>query len=171
MRRRIFLEGVAVAVWLIVLARALQVFGTDSAYVQFFNSDSALPVLMANDPVINPFRTYIYGQDQFGAWPYLAAQLFRRATGFVWTDRAVFVWQTCWLFLSVPLVRALTRTHRAFAPLIFLIVLCLHHAASSYIFVINQRYAWQITTLFFSWLSLRRVCEGLFRPAERRRVA
>jgi hypothetical protein len=163
--------AVAFAVCLVALARALQVFGTDSAHVQFFNSDSALPVLMANDPVIDPFRTYIYGQDQFGAWPYLAAQLFRRATGFVWTDHAVFVWQTCWLFLSVPLVWRLTRTRRAFAAVLFLLVLCLHQAAGSYIFVINQRYAWQITALFFSWLGLRRVCEGLFRLSERGRIS
>lgn len=164
-----FVVGISVVVWLFFLARVLQVFGTDSAYVQFFNSDSALPVLMANDPVIDAFRTYIYGQDQFGAWPYLAAQLFRRATGFVWTDRAVFVWQTCWLFLSVPLVYALVRTPpRAFAALTFLLVLCLHKAAASYIFVINQRYAWQITALFFSWWSLRRVCEGVFQPTEGR---
>src|SRR5436190_19281137 len=45
--------------WGVLLSRAATVFGTDSAYVQPFNSDSALPVLMANDERIDAFRTYV----------------------------------------------------------------------------------------------------------------
>src|SRR5205823_14455280 len=80
--------ALALGAWGLLLARALHTFGPDSVYVQPFNSDSALPVLMANDPKIDAFRTYIYGQDQIGAWPFLACQLQARATGYVWTDRS-----------------------------------------------------------------------------------
>src|SRR2546421_1900246 len=151
-------------VWLFFLARALHVFGPDSAYVQYFNSDSALPVLMANDRVIDPFRVYIYGQDQFGAWPFLCAQLLHRAAGFVWTDRSIFIYQTIWLFLSVWAVVCLCRKQRIFGAQLFLFVVCLHFAANRYLFVINQRYAWQVTALLFAWLCLRRVCESAFAP-------
>jgi hypothetical protein len=151
-------------VWLFFLARALLVFGPDSAYVQYFNSDSALPVLMANDRVIDPFRVYIYGQDQFGAWPFLGAQLLHRAAGFVWTDHSIFIYQTIWLFLSVWAVLRLCREKHIFSAQLFLCLLCLHFAANRYLFVINQRYAWQVTALMFAWLYLRRVCAAAFAP-------
>ncbi len=144
-------------VWGGCFARAVAVFGTDSAYVQPFNSDSALPVLMANDPVIDTFRTYIYGQDQIGAWPFLLCQLVSRATGHLWTDRDIYVWQTLWLFLGCFAVAALSRRCRFVPALLFLATLCLHPTVSHYLFVINQRNAWQVTAIFFAWWCLRRL--------------
>ena len=49
-----------VLVWAFFLVRAIYAFAPDSVYVQPFNSDSALPVLMSNDERIDAFRTYIY---------------------------------------------------------------------------------------------------------------
>ncbi|MFN2598698.1 MAG: hypothetical protein ABR563_16110, partial [Pyrinomonadaceae bacterium] len=105
--RGLVLCALALVAWGALLARALVVFTPESAYVQPFNSDSALPVLMANDPVIDAFRTYVYGQDQVGAWSFIACQLVRRATGFVWTAHGIYAFQTVWLFLSAFAVGAL----------------------------------------------------------------
>lgn len=148
-----------VLVWGFFLVRAISVFAPDSVYVQPFNSDSALPVLMANDERIDAFRTYIYGQDQVGAWPTLLCQLIKRATGHVWTPRQIYITQTAWLFLSVFFIIALTRSYFYLTGALFLLTLCLHPTVSHYYFVLNQRFAWQTTALFLGWWSLRRVCE------------
>lgn len=146
-------------VWGFFLVRAIYVFAPDSVYVQPFNSDSALPVLMANDERIDAFRTYIYGQDQVGAWPSLICQLIKRATGHRWTPHQIHVMQATWLFLSVFLIAALTRARFYLTGALFLLTICLHPAVSHYFFVLNQRFAWQTTALFLGWWSLRRVCE------------
>ena len=155
-------SALVVLVWAFFLVRAVYVFAPDSVYVQPFNSDSALPVLMANDERIDAFRTYIYGQDQVGAWPSLICQLIKRATGHVWTPRQIYITQAAWLFLSVFVVIALTRSSFYLTGALFLLTLCLPSTVSHYFFVLNQRFAWQTTALFFCWWSLRRVCEHGF---------
>jgi hypothetical protein len=169
--RALLVAAVALVVWVGVAARAAQVFAPDSVYVQPFNSDSALPVLMANDPVLDTFRTYNYAQDQIGAYPFIFCQLIARATGFVWTDRSIYRLQLCWLFLSLPVIAALSQRTRFVAPALFLVVLCLHPTVSHYVFVLNQRYAWQITPLFFGWWSLRRLCARLHGSTEGARAS
>jgi hypothetical protein len=151
--------ALVVLVWAFFLVRAIFVFAPDSVYVQSFNSDSALPVLMANDERIDAFRTYIYGQDQVGAWPSLICQLVKRATGHVWTPQQIHVMQAAWLFFSFFLIIALTRSYYYLTGALFLLTLCLHPTVSHYFFVLNQRFAWQTTALFLCWWSLRRLCE------------
>jgi hypothetical protein len=155
-------SALVVFVWGFFLARAILVFAPDSVYVQSFNSDSALPVLMANDERIDSFRTYVYGQDQVGAWPSLICQLVKRATGHVWTPWQIHSMQAAWLFLSIFLVIALTRSYFYLTGALFLLTLCLPSTVSHYFFVLNQRFAWQTTALFLSWWSVRRVCEHQF---------
>jgi hypothetical protein len=168
--RTLAIAALALVAWVAIAVRAAQVFAPDSVYVQPFNSDSALPVLMANDPVIDVFRTYNYGQDQIGAYPFIFCQLVRRATHFVWTDTSVYRLQVFWLFLAVPLVAALSTRTRFVAPALFLAVVCLHPTVSHYVFVLNQRYAWQITPLLFGWWSLRRLCARPSAQDERTRT-
>ncbi len=160
MRSLVFIFAALLA-WGAALARSAQVFAPDSVYVQPFNSDSALPVLMANDPRIDLFRAYVYGQDQIGAYPFLACQLFARATRYVWTIRSIYLLQVFWLFLSPFAVAALARRTLAVAPALFVAALCLHPTTRHYVFVLNQRYAWQITPLLFAWWTYRKLCAHL----------
>lgn len=155
-------SALVVLVWAFFLVRAVYVFAPDSVYVQPFNSDSALPVLMSNDERIDVFRTYIYGQDQVGAWPSLICQLIKRATGHVWTPQQIHIMQATWLFLSLFLIVALTRSDFYLTAALFLLTLCLQPTVSHYFFVLNQRFAWQTTALFLGWWSLRRTCEQGF---------
>ncbi|HEX8162702.1 MAG TPA: hypothetical protein VF538_12595 [Pyrinomonadaceae bacterium] len=155
--RRVLVFALALLAWCALYARAAQVFAPDGFYVQPFNSDSALPVLMANDPVVDPFRLYVYGQDQIGAWHTLPLQLIHRATGFAWTDRGVFRVQLFWLLLSLAAIALLAPRAAALAASLFAAVLCLHPTVSHYLFVLNQRYAWHTTALLLAWWSLRRL--------------
>lgn len=156
--RRAIYFALALVAWCALYARAAEVFAPDSAYVQPFNSDSALPVMMANDPVIDSFRTYVYGQDQIGAWQTLPLQLIHRATGFVWTAAGVYRVQLFWLLLSLPALALLAPRAAPLAASVFAAVLCLHQTVSHYFFVLNQRYSWHTTALLFGWWSLRRIC-------------
>ena len=160
-RGSLIFVALALCAWGVLVVRAYQVFGPDSSYVQPFNSDSALPVLMANDEKLDAFRTYIYGQDQIGAWPFIAAQLVRRATGYTWTPHSIYLVQVVWLCLSILVVAALCRACALLTGALLAAVLCLHPTVSHYLFVLNQRYAWQVTPLVCAWLCLRQLCARL----------
>jgi len=56
-----------------------------------FNSDGAIPVLMANHRPWDLFHLYFYGMDRFGAWPFAAEALAGRALGFAWTPSSLHV--------------------------------------------------------------------------------
>jgi hypothetical protein len=155
---RFILIVLALCAWGALGLRAYQVFAPDSVYVQPFNSDSALPGLMANDERLDAFRTYNYGQDQIGAWPFLAGQLVHRATGYIWTDHSVYFMQLVWLWLSLLVIAALCRECALLTGVLLALVLCLHPTVAHYLFVLNQRYAWQVTPLLFTWWSLRQLC-------------
>ena len=67
-----FLIVIAIAIWCFFLWRALNAFGPGSDTVPIsYNSDSAIPVLMANDQSpITVFNLYYYGTDRWGGWPF-----------------------------------------------------------------------------------------------------
>src|SRR5215211_300598 len=93
-----------------VLAQALAHFAPGTAPVTAWNSDAAIPVLQANDPVFDVFRLYYYGQDRIGAWPWLLAQGLRALTGFAWTPDRMFAWQAACALLALPVLLSLHRT-------------------------------------------------------------
>ncbi len=153
--------------WTTFVIRSYQVFGPDSVYVQPFNSDSALPVLMANDDKIDLFRTYNYGQDQIGSWPFMTGQIVHRKTGYVWTPRSVFLAQVIWLACSVLLVAILCRGYGPLVGLFVAVLFALHPVVRHYFFVLNQRNAWQCTTLILAWFSLRQVSDRVAKDGSR----
>ncbi len=104
-------SALVLAIWCLLLWRAIAVFGPDSSYV-YFNSDGAIPILMANDDrPITVFDAYYYGSDRWGAWPLLAARLIHQETKFRWSDKAVHTIRTAWLFLAIFVLALLDRGH------------------------------------------------------------
>jgi hypothetical protein len=164
---RTFIMFAGVAVWCLLVWRAIGAFGPSSAINNVdFNSDSAIPVLMSNDDrPITIFNFYYYGADRWGAWPFLATQLIRRVTGCHWTDHGVFVLQTVWIFVGALIFAGLSGTDRRVAALAYLIALCLHVESRYLLFELSQVYAWQVTALLFSWYSLRHVFDSYLLPA------
>ncbi|MFN2597944.1 MAG: hypothetical protein ABR563_12260, partial [Pyrinomonadaceae bacterium] len=57
------------------------------------------------------------------------------------------------------------------AAALFLLTLCLSPTVAHYVFVINQRNAWQIAPVFYAWWGLRRVCAYHFGGARAPRPA
>ena len=144
-------------VWLLFLTLALRALGPDSVHT-IFNSDSAIPILMANDErPITVFDTYYYAADRWGGWPLLIAKLLHRDTGLQWTDQRLHYVRTTWLFLGLLVLAALNV--RA-APAVIasgLTALCFEPALRRRLFDLSQLYAWQLTALFLAWFCLRRL--------------
>ena len=161
--RRILLFAFALLVWLFFLFRALQVFTIGSVHVTMFNSDGAIPVLMANENrPLTLFDTYYYGQDRSGAWPYLIERSLHRVTNHHWSNRELFRLQTIWLFLGVLLLAIMNSRDGVTVGLLCLLPLCLHVTARHNLYELGQPYAWQITALIISWWGLRHLCDYCF---------
>jgi hypothetical protein len=146
-----------IAVWLVFLILSIRVFRPDSLYVAF-DSDSAIPILMANEnrPVII-FDMYYWGVDRWGGWPLMLARVVHQDTGFQWTDYSLHAVRATWVFLGL-LVLAWMNRRAALAVLVSaLIPLCLEPTIRWQLFTLSQIYAWQLTGLFLAWLSLRRL--------------
>ena len=155
----------ALAVWAFVLWRATGAFtpaNHDNSVS--FNSDSAIGVLMANDDrPITVFNAYYYCLDRWGGWPFLVAQVIRRATGYAWTPHGVFVMQAVWVLLGAWACAALCRRDWAIAGMSYLIAACVLPGTGFLQFELSQIYGWQVTGVLFAWLGIRRVFDSLTR--------
>ena len=116
-----------------------------------FNSDAAIPVLMANDAHWDAFRLYFYGQDRFGAWPFWVAHLLRRS----WTPDDLHLWQTLWLFSGVIAAVLLGRRRAVVGGAAFLLAIGLPGLVRQIDADLAQPYAWQLPALLWAWLALR----------------
>ena len=144
-------------VWLLFLILALRAFGPDSVYT-VFNSDVAIPVLMANDDrPITVFDTYYYAADRWGGWPMLLAKWLHLNVGIHWTDQRLHYVRTTWLFFGLLFLAALNARARPAVIVSALIVLCLEPNIRRRMFDLSQLYAWQLPALFIAWFYLRRL--------------
>ena len=144
-------------VWLVFLTCALRVLGPDSAHTTF-NSDSAIPILMANDDrPVTVFDTYYYAADRWGGWPLLLAKVVHRDTGLHWTDQRLHYVRATWLFIGLLVLAALNARAAPAVVVSGLIALCLEPALRRRLFDLSQLYAWQLTALFLAWFCLRRL--------------
>ena len=143
--------------WVVFLVLALRTFGPDSVYTNY-SSDSAIPVLMANDDrKISVFDTYYYAADRWGGWPMVIGKAVHLNTGFVWTDQRVHYTRTIWLFLGLLALAALNGRAAPAVIVSGLIVICLEHTSRRLAFDLSQLYSWQVPALFIAWVCARRV--------------
>jgi len=156
-RKRLLVIALTLGLWLFFLCRAISVFGPDSNDV-FFNSDGAIPLLMANDDrSITLFDAYYFGGDRWGAWPMLSARLIHHSTNYQWTARSFHVMSAIWLFAGILVMAGLSRRDYFAVVLIFLITLCLHWLVRLRLFDLGTVYSWQVTALLLGWFSLRQL--------------
>jgi len=148
--------------WGYLLLRALATFGPSSDINNVdFDSDSAIPVLMANDGrPITIFNFYYYGADRWGGWPFLPMQIAERVTGDEWTAQSIYAVQAGWLFVGALAIAGLSRRDGLVAGLAYLSALCLDRDSRFLIFELSQVYAWQTTAFLLSWWALRRFFDG-----------
>jgi len=151
------LGGVGILVAFILANRAL---GPDSAYVQPFSSDSAIPVLMARERGGHGlFDAYYWGQDRLGAWPFLIARFASRLTGFEWTPEGLSAIQLLFVFSSALLM--LVGSRRALLPGIALLASALlQPMVREHLLHLGQPVAWQLPMLVLAWVAVDRLVGG-----------
>ena len=154
--KKVVLVTIALAIWSVVLWRVVKVFNPSTMFGAF-SSDCAIPVLMSNDDrPVTLFNAYYYGAGRWGGWPFLFAQLVRRATGYRWTDQRLFLVQAIWVFTGAIVMTGMTTGARLPVGLICLLTICLNGVVAHRLFDLGQVYAWQITALLLAWYCLRR---------------
>jgi hypothetical protein len=155
---------ITVLVWSVFLILSIRVFRPDSIYV-VFDSDGAIPVLMANeDRPVTVFDTYYWGVDRWGGWPLIIARVVHQASDFQWTDYSLHVVQATWVFLGLLVLVWINRRAALVVLLSGLIPLCLEPTVRWQLFTLSQVYAWQLTALFLAWFCLRRLLAAELLP-------
>ena len=147
-----------------LLAQVLAHLGPGARAAAAWNSDSAIPLLQANNPVLDAFRLYYYGQDRLGAWPWLLAQALHGLSGFAWSPQRLFVWHASFV-LGACLV--LLRLHRAAGLALaaaFAALALLAPSVRALLFDVGQPYGWQLTALLLAGWGLDRLVRALALP-------
>ncbi len=137
----------------------LHALAPGSAAAPLFGSDAAVPVLMGNDPRFDLFHAYYFGQDRFGAWPFLAASALGRLLRFAWTPASLHALQTLWLFSGVVPAALLGGKRPATGGLAWLAALGLPGEVRGQVSDLGQPYAWQLAALLWAWWGCRRWTE------------
>jgi hypothetical protein len=140
---------------------AFPLFGPWDANVKPFDSDDAIIILMANQEQLTPFHLYYFGQDRFGAWPFLIGQAIHRLTGFWWTAEAAYAVQTVWRLLAIVPLMLLVRNAGVVLAAGYLAVTFLNAHAASVLLRVGQPYQWQIVTMIAAWLFIRLTIEAI----------
>jgi hypothetical protein len=157
--RGALLASCALVLWVLLLLRVFTVFGPETvASTVGYNSDAAIPVLMANDD--RPFSVhslYYYGTDHFGTWVLAIPAWIHRTTGLWWSDRMVFLLLATWVMVGVWVAGSLAPRDRWAVMVAYAVVLCLQRDSRYLLFHIGQLYGWLVTSLLFAWLGLRRL--------------
>ncbi len=146
----------AILLFAVFVARGTQVLSPQTVQVPLYNSDCAIPVMMCNEPGRSLFDFYFYGQDRFGAWPFLSARLVGRLFGFTWTYMHLQAWLTTWLLGGAFVMGALSRGFRLLGAGLYTAVILANTPLRATLFELAQVYPWQLTALLLAWWSLRR---------------
>src|SRR4051812_23942203 len=89
------LSGVLHALVAVLAAVACWRYAPHVGHVGGVHSDGAMPQLIANHQGTTPFDLFSWGQDRFGAWPFLIARGIRAVTGIGWTPEGLY-----WLMMA-----------------------------------------------------------------------
>ena len=160
-RRELPRQGLLVGLWVLVVTRVLSLLPPGACWVGW-NSDMAIPVLQINDPVLDPFRFYYYGQDRLGAWPWMLLQALRPWSGGGWSVRALILWQTVWTCAGgLVLVRLHREGGQVLAAAYAALLMVLPGQSVEHLFALGHAIGWQTTAMLGAWwaltLSLRHI--------------
>lgn len=122
--------------------------------VPFYNSDSAVPILLMQGLGDGPFKLFYPRQDRYGMWPFLLARAMGLETPEAFQVYSVLFWSSA----ALPLVLLLESPALAVATL-FLPIVLNSEIAWNY-FQSGQPYLWQVSTLLWAWAACRLAVAG-----------
>ena len=129
-----------------------------------YNSDSAIPVLMSNLATGAPLDWLYWGQDRFGAWPFLLARVLALPFDAAWTPHRLHVLHAMiWISALYPWARLAGRG-AILASLAFLLLPGMNPILRRTLVDVGHVDAWQLSSLLWAWWGLRCAAEAP-RPA------
>src|SRR5262252_8331295 len=141
--------GLITVGWAFLLWQAIELFRPDSSLLPTYSSDDAIPLLMANEPRMTPFSLFFYGQDRFGAWPFLIARALGWLGHFSWSPELLSAYLTLFMFAAAWPLWALAGKTDFIVPG-YLAALLLNPVVR----VERHPYGWQASTLIWTWWAL-----------------
>ncbi len=155
----------AVGVTAVAFVSAWTSLGPDSLLLRPFNSDGAVPVLMANQTHWDFLSAFYWGEDRYGAWPFFVAHglslLFRVPV----TPEFLHGFSTLFLFSGALAAALLFRPYAGLGLLAFTVSVLLPESRGS-LFDANP-YAWQLPLLLWAWWCVRESLTGAPGPPPR----
>ncbi len=144
----------ALVAWGASLALAVRLLPPGSLWVGLYTADTAIPVLMARAPTVDLFHAYYWGQDRFGAWPFLLA---RALGGTAWTAEGLQVVLLAVAWLGALALAWLVRRGTLGTGVLLLlpVALAAHPGVRPYVLDFSQPYGWQLAALAWAWAGLR----------------
>lgn len=140
-------EALKFGFFLLVIFLSIGPVGTVSGD---FNSDGAIPIIMATTETLTPFHFYYFGQDRLGGWPFMMQWLMNHFLPISYGPKFCFLFQSS-LFAAAALSM---RTIFPKIPLIGSILVAaslLHPTVRQYFHEINNPYAIQTALCVFYW--------------------
>jgi hypothetical protein len=127
--------------------------GPDSLLLRPFNSDGAVPVLMANQTHWDLLSAFYWGEDRYGAWPFFLAHGLALLLRVPVTPEFLHGFSTLFLFSGALAAALLFRPYAGLGLLAFTVSILLPESRGS-LFDANP-YAWQLPLLLWAWWCVR----------------
>jgi len=142
--------------WVFLLWQGIRLVRPESTLLPLYDSDSAIPLLMTHDSCTTPFCLFYFGQDRFGAWPFLLGHLLGRIFHFAWSPELLSAWLVAFTFSAAWPLRALALKRDWIVPA-YQGAFLLEGALRVDVLNVVNPYGWQASTLIWTWWFLRRV--------------
>ncbi|HEX2080989.1 MAG TPA: hypothetical protein VHG08_25015 [Longimicrobium sp.] len=124
-----------------------------------FNSDLAIPVLMARAREWSLFDVYYWGQDRLGTWHLLLLRAAGQVSGHTFDYAGLHLAATAWVLMAAVVMARLAGAWGWAAGGLMAAVLVGNSDSRFSLFDAAHPYAWQITALMLAWWGLRRLAE------------
>lgn len=170
------LYRVLVASVLVVMTATLvvsaSIFTPASAHIFDFNSDDAIPLMMANEVErgLSLFDVYYYGQNRFGAWPFLILRLLGQTVGHVWSIFELSAIQQAFWWLALLPLAGLFGPMWLSGLALFVAAFFYSSALCGFFLGTQFAFAWQVPWLLLGWWLFRRGYESSTPPSWRSAV-
>ena len=125
-----------------------------------YDSDAAVPVLMSNLATGGPVDWLFWGQDRFGAWPFLAARMAGALAHEAWTPHGMHVLRTLWMVAGLVPWLALAGRAGPVAAAGYLLLPATGPLLQRVLPNLGTVDGWQVPALLWACWGLRGVARG-----------
>jgi hypothetical protein len=120
-----------------------------------YDSDAAVPVLMSNLATGGPMDWLFWGQDRFGAWPFLMARAAGALAHRAWTPHGMHVLQSLWMVAALVPWLGLAGRAGPVAAAGFLLLPATGPLLQRVLPNLGTVDGWQLPALLWAWWALR----------------